>query len=156
MVRSLQKLIAGEAFTEGTEWSRERFAPNETIVRHREAGDRLYLILSGSVKVMGEASVAGSVLRSRLSVLHAGEVFGELVLFDYALRSATVATDEGCELAAVRSDALIAYCDRHPEFGYHLLKELFQTVGRRLRQSNERVTDLTLSLVGSHGPRPAG
>lgn len=148
MVQSLKELLREPDFAEDRCWRREHHAANRTIIRRAEQGDTVYLILSGSVKVLGETSLAGSPLQSRLEVLTQGEVFGEFCLVDCALRSATVATGDGCEVAAIDRRRLLEWCDAHPEFGYRMLKELFGVIARRLRASNERLLDLTASHLG--------
>jgi CRP/FNR family cyclic AMP-dependent transcriptional regulator len=73
-----------------------RSAPRGTTVLH-EGGpsDCLYIVMSGRLKVMmGEADGKETIL----SILGAGEFFGEMGLIDDNPRSASVVAIEACEL----------------------------------------------------------
>ena len=58
----------------------------ETLFNEGDSGDRLYILLSGKVK-LGHASADGR--ENLLAVLGPGEIVGELTLFDPGPRSTT-------------------------------------------------------------------
>jgi CRP-like cAMP-binding protein len=62
------------------------FAPGRTIARQGEIGTGLFLISSGSVRVVRDGQ--------EIARLHPGEFFGELSVLDGAPRNASVIADE--------------------------------------------------------------
>ena len=69
---------------------RESFAPEETIVRQGEIGDKFYVIESGSVEVSG---IKEGVPFAGIA-LGVGDFFGEVALLTGTPRNATVVARE--------------------------------------------------------------
>ena len=104
---------------------------------------RIYLIERGSVRVTGRIELDGQRhIQPGLCDLGAGEVFGELSLFESGPRSASVVAIERCELRVFEAQALADYFDHHPEHGYVVLKWLFSVLSSRLRQADRRLGSL--------------
>jgi CRP/FNR family transcriptional regulator, cyclic AMP receptor protein len=61
------------------------------IVSHEEAGDALFVIASGKVKVVLYGETGREII---LSILRAGDFFGEMALLDKQPRSANVVAVE--------------------------------------------------------------
>ena len=105
-----------------------------------DAGDRLYVVLHGKIKLTRAAPDGRENL---LSVLGPGEMFGELSLFDPRPRtsSAVAVTDTG--LAALAHDELRDWLTGRPDVSLHLLRALAQ----RLRRTNDVMADLVFTDV---------
>jgi CRP/FNR family cyclic AMP-dependent transcriptional regulator len=100
-----------------------------------EEGERCFAIVSGTVKLSAYHDDGREVV---LAVLGAGDVFGELALFDDAPRSADASALEDAELISLDRKGLNEAIARNPEIASALLRVL----GRRLRQSNEAFQDI--------------
>ncbi len=109
-----------------------KFRAGETILSEGEAGDTAFLIIAGSVEVSIRAGDAAKTV----STLKAGEVFGEMSLIDPGPRSATVKALADTECFVTTYDAFLASAQTDPE----RTVELMQTLVRRLRKMNERMT----------------
>ncbi|GAB3041127.1 Crp/Fnr family transcriptional regulator [Sediminivirga luteola] len=105
-----------------------------------DSGDELYLVLSGKVK-LGRTAPDGR--ENLLSVLGPGEMFGELMLFDPGVRSATATAVSETELLTLKHPNLVTWLGDHPHASLNLLKALAQ----RLRKTNDTVGDLVFSDV---------
>lgn len=70
-----------------TRFSIERFQPGETIVTRGDPADRLYIVQSGQVDVLGADPARGD---TPLAILREGEHFGEIALLHDSQRNATV------------------------------------------------------------------
>lgn len=83
------------------------------VCRQGEAGDVMYVIRSGSVKVTrrGEDGV-----ERHLHTLGAGDYFGELALITNKVRRASVVTLEECRLLELSKKDLYDFADEYPRF----------------------------------------
>lgn len=143
MKNALHDLLDHPEFAEGTLWLRQRLPANHTLFVEGDVGTDVYLILAGSVRVVGNVDLDHErTVHPGFSELSAGQVVGELSLFDGQPRSATVVTLTDCELAVLDGGKLMAFLEDHPEIGYPIFRELIQLLVGRLRQANRRIFSL--------------
>ena len=74
-----------------------------------------------------------------------GDIFGELAMFDDERRSATIETLEETEVIAILGGDMRRLLREHPEIAVKLLAAL----GRRLRETNERLARQSFQTVQS-------
>jgi len=135
--------LAHPDFREGHDWQRKQYAATETIIREGDQCNEVYLVLGGAVRVLGRVSVDEQrTVRPGVCELGAGDVFGELAVFDEQPRSASVVAVGDCEVAVLDGAVLLAFLDAHPDIGYPILKELVRTLVRRLRKANLKLFSL--------------
>jgi hypothetical protein len=108
------------------------------ISREGELSDHLYVVASGSLKIV---KMRGTV-KTILSIIEKGETYGEIGLFNQAPRSASAVANEDCELWVVQRSALKKLLLDMPDIAYNLL-EVFS---EKLRRSGEEVAMLTSTL----------
>lgn len=143
MKNALHDLLDHPEFAEGALWLRRHFAANHTLFAEGDVGNEVYLVLKGSVRVVGNVDLDHQrTVHPGFSELCEGQVFGELSLFDGQPRSATVMTLTESELAVLEGDKLMAFLEAHPELGYPIFKELIHLLVGRLRQANRRIFSL--------------
>ena len=112
-----------------------------TVLFHEgDAGDELYIVSTGKLKIGRESSDGRENL---LSVVGPGEIIGELSLFDPGPRSSSVTAVSQSELLSLKHEDLTTWLKDRPQAGLNLLKALAQ----RLRRTNETVGDLVFSDV---------
>jgi CRP/FNR family transcriptional regulator len=105
-----------------------------------DAGDRLFVVLHGKVKI---SRAAADGRENLLAVLGPGEMFGELSLFDPGPRTATVTAVTDAALASLDHDDLRPLLLQQPGVAVQLLRALAQ----RLRRTNEAMADLVFTDV---------
>jgi CRP/FNR family transcriptional regulator len=105
-----------------------------------DAGDRLFVVLHGKVKI---SRAAADGRENLLAVLGPGEMFGELSLFDPGPRTATVTAVTDAALASLDHDDLRPLLLQQPAVAVQLLRALAQ----RLRRTNEAMADLVFTDV---------
>jgi CRP/FNR family transcriptional regulator, cyclic AMP receptor protein len=121
-----------------TQLIRERaFLKGNLILSQGDAGEALFLIKSGQVKVTVVAEDGREVI---LSVLGAGSFFGEMALVDDEPRSAHVIAMEDTTLLQLRREDFRARLRSAPELAISLLREL----SRRLRRADDTIASLIL------------
>ena len=112
----------------------------EVLFNEGDSGDRLYILLTGKVK-LGHTSVDGR--ENLLAVLGPGEIVGELTLFDPGPRSATATAVATTELLALEHNQLMGFIDSHPT----LARDMLRALAVRLRLTNTALADLVFSDV---------
>ncbi|MDR2452270.1 MAG: Crp/Fnr family transcriptional regulator [Candidatus Accumulibacter sp.] len=113
---------------------------NETLVFVGSEADLFFAILQGSVKVLNRDAEGREVI---LSILHAGDSFGEMSLIDDLRRSADVVTNEPCELLVIRRTDFKRVLLENRDICWNVMKAL---VGR-LREANDKIESLALMDV---------
>ncbi|MBM2811350.1 MAG: cAMP-binding protein [Chloroflexi bacterium] len=98
-------------------------------MRRGDAGGRLFVIVRGQVSVTLPSSEGPEL---RLGTLKAGEVFGEMSVFDDEPRSATVTAIEPTETLSLNTTQVLAFLGEHPEAAIAIIRLLV----RRLRDTN--------------------
>lgn len=85
----------------------EYFPANHTIFQKGDAGNALYLIKSGQVKIAdGE---------KELAVLGEGDFFGEMALLESAARMASAEAMSDCEIFVLQSEDFALLLEKEPE-----------------------------------------
>ena len=139
----IRALLDHPGFQEGSHWQRRRVAGGQAVFREGEAGTELFLILAGSVRVVGEVALeARRRIQSGLCDLPTGALFGEVALFDQGPRSATVVAVEDTELAVIDGERLLRFFEANPEIGYNILKKLITVMVGRIRATNKKLVSL--------------
>ncbi|HET9874016.1 MAG TPA: Crp/Fnr family transcriptional regulator [Propionibacteriaceae bacterium] len=117
-----------------------RLTRGEVLFHEGEAEDRLYVVVSGKIK-LGRSGSAGR--ENLLAVLGPGQMFGELSVFDPGPRSTTATAVTACELRTLEHEELTRWLTGRPEVSRALLGQL----AGRLRRANDVVADLVFSDV---------
>ena len=121
------------------------YRPGENIFRQGEVGVGMYIILSGHVNIhVEEIQVNNMEAKSaHVTVLQAGEFFGELALVEKeGRRSATATAQDESQLIGFYKPDLIEIIERSPNAGVKILMRLGEVLGLRLRQTTARITEL--------------
>jgi len=107
------------------------------IIAAGDPTDSLYIILSGRLKVMMSDAEGKEVI---LSLLGAGEFFGEMGLIDDNPRSASVVAIEPCELLAITRRDFRKCMTENAEMAMAVMRGLV----RRLREADRKIGSLAL------------
>ena len=120
----------------------EDYALNAIIFKEGTQGDKMYLILSGSVRISRQVPGMGE---EALAVLRAGTHFGEMALIDDFPRSADALAHEACRLFVVRKEDMedLLFVDR--DLAYDLLWSFVRTLSSRLRETNDKMTFMAVT-----------
>jgi CRP/FNR family transcriptional regulator, cyclic AMP receptor protein len=121
---------------------RRRFGSGEVVFREGDASDTCYIIRHGHARAVREHADGRSIT---LAQFGPGDIFGELAMFDDERRSATVETLEETEALAILGGDMRRLLRQHPEIAVKLLGAL----GRRLRETNERLARQSFQTVQS-------
>jgi CRP-like cAMP-binding protein len=120
----------------------ESHALGTKIFQHGDPGDRLYIILSGKVRISREVAGIGE---EAIAVLGPGSVFGEMALLDEAPRSADARVHEPCRLLVLPKDAFEDLLYLHKDLAYEVLWSIVRMLTQRLRETNDKLTFLSVT-----------
>jgi CRP/FNR family transcriptional regulator, cyclic AMP receptor protein len=120
----------------------ETHAVGTKIFQHGDAGDKLYLILDGKVRISREVPGMGE---EALAVLGPGQVFGEMALLDESARSADARVHERCRVLAIPKDGFDDLLFLHKDLAYEVLWSIVRMLVSRLRETNDKLTFLSVS-----------
>jgi CRP-like cAMP-binding protein len=118
------------------------FQTKEVVFREGDGSDTCYIVRSGHARATREHQDGRSITLARFGP---GDIFGELAMFDDERRSATVETVEPTEAIAILGNDMRRLLREHPEIAVKLISAL----GRRLRETNERLTRQSFQTVQS-------
>ncbi|HEX2658309.1 MAG TPA: cyclic nucleotide-binding domain-containing protein [Polyangia bacterium] len=121
---------------------REKYEADAVIFSEGAAGEKMYLILNGAVRISRQVPGMGE---EALAVLRAGHYFGEMSLVDDSPRSADARAHEATELLVLKKEDLedLLFVDR--DLAYDLLWNFVRTLTSRLRDTNDKMTFLAVT-----------
>jgi CRP-like cAMP-binding protein len=120
----------------------ETHPANALIFAEGAQGDKVYLILSGAVRISRTVPGMGE---EALAVLRAGTYFGEMALIDDFPRSADARAHEDCRLFVIRKEDLVDLLFVDRDLAYDLLWSFVRTLSSRLRDTNNKMTFLAVT-----------
>ena len=129
------ELVASVAIEE----SHEREA---LIFQHGDAGEKLYVILEGKVRIARQVAGMGE---EALAILEPGAVFGEMALLDDTPRSADARSHGRCRLLAISREEFEDLLFLHKDLAYEVLWNIVRLLSSRLRETNDKLAMLSFS-----------
>jgi CRP/FNR family transcriptional regulator len=119
-----------------------QFVGGEVVFREGDESSTCYIVRSGRARAVREHPDGRSIT---LANFGPGDIFGELAMFDDERRSATIETLEDTEAIAILGGDMRRLLAEHADISVKLLASL----GRRLRESNERLARQSFQTVQS-------
>jgi CRP-like cAMP-binding protein len=114
------------------------FPPGHTVFAQGEPGDRLYIIISGKVKI-GNRSPNGQ--DTLLAILGPSDMFGELSVFDPGPRTSSATTITEVRPVSMDRDALRTWIADRPEIAEQLPRSHGSTGAVRCRLTTTPALD---------------
>jgi CRP/FNR family transcriptional regulator, cyclic AMP receptor protein len=120
----------------------ETHALGTKIFQHGDAGDKLYVILEGRIRISREVPGMGE---EALAILGPGQMFGEMALLDESPRSADARVHERCRVLSIAKDGFDDLLFMHKDLAYEVLWSIVRMLLKRLRETNDKVSFLSVS-----------
>ena len=137
------------------------FKRGTTICSKGDAGNSLYAVISGTVKISTSSAEGRSAI---LNLIGTGEVFGEIALLDGGERTTDAIANSDCELFVIDRREFIPFVRSQPA----LAMKFIELLCARLRWTSEHVEQIILQdlpgrvasalirLTERHQPSSAG
>lgn len=113
-----------------------RFRRGETVFHQGDPGDALFIVASGSVKVVLPSNETAEP--AIVAILGRGEFFGELALLDGAAHSATIVAVEPTETLVLHRETFLSLIDADSA----LRRALLASLAAEIRRLTGHVEDL--------------
>jgi CRP/FNR family transcriptional regulator, cyclic AMP receptor protein len=125
------------------------YRPGEAIFRQGELGVGMYMIVKGHVNITVDDLRAADELHKNIFVtrLTKGDFFGEIALVEQTgRRTATATAAEEVALLGFFKPDLTEIIERNPRMGVKILARLGEVLGRRLKETADRFTEVKREL----------
>ena len=128
---------------------KRQVAAGEVIFREGDAGDGLFIVLKGSVRI----SKRGATGEEALAVLAPPAYFGEMALIDLSARAADAIANEPSELFFIPLQDLRSIIETQHKIALKILYALCEVLAQRLRETNDRYMSIfTIAQWGGANP----
>jgi CRP-like cAMP-binding protein len=123
----------------------KEYAKDDVIFEDGAPGDSFYVIYAGAVRISKMFQHMGE---EALTILGAGEFFGEMSFFDDEPRSARAVAHEEVKLLELRNADLKGHLASRPDVALKFLWAFARTLSQRVRDTNDKFSTLfTISRV---------
>jgi len=126
-----------------------RYHSGEAVFRQGEVGVGMYLIIKGRIEIFvtDPAPIQEDYREIHITQLVDGDFFGELSLVEENGRrtASAVARDETSLIGFFKPD-LMEILERSPSAGVKIVFRLAEVLGRRLKETTDKVSELRKSL----------
>jgi CRP-like cAMP-binding protein len=118
------------------------------LFRENSPGDEMYLISRGAVDILVDPAMLGletDINPTTVATLRKGQIFGEVVLVDEGLRSATArVAQENTVLLVIQRDDLINLCEQDFKLGYMIMRNIAADLAFKIRGTDLMVREQSL------------
>jgi len=108
-------------------------ADGQTVFAEGDPGDSMYFIVKGCIRIEKRAQATGGV-RKTLTVLEAGDYFGEMALLDQKPRSASAVAAGGARILRLSKTAFDRMQSDRSAAGMSMLFAMIRTSSERIRR----------------------
>jgi CRP-like cAMP-binding protein len=112
----------------------QEFVSGEHVFREGEAGNRLFLITEGAVRISRDVPGSGE---EALAVLKPGAVFGEMSVFDRSERSTDAIATGGAKCLTITRADFEMLLEFNRDLAYKILWSCVRVLSGRLRSTND-------------------
>ena len=126
----------------------------ENFISEGDAGDSVFLLLKGEVEVNQVLTLSvnkGEIDRREKALIKLSSddypQFGEMSMFSEGdRRTANVKAKSNCTLGKVTKENLFSICDKNPDVGYKIMRNLGRIISGNLVNANQNVLKLTTAF----------
>ena len=122
----------------------ESFDDGEIIFKEETHGDKMYIILKGTVRI---SKYLETEKEEVLAKLEAGACFGEMGVIDQSPRSASATVEGGSAVMLVISETTLS--EHNVLLAYKLYKNFALMLSERLRDTNDKLQDSAIQINDS-------
>lgn len=107
------------------------------IFEENSPGDKMYVVIRGAIDVRVDPKTLGletDTEPTTIATLRHGQAFGEIVLVDQGLRSASAqVASKTAQLFVIKRDDLISLCEQDYKLGYLIMRNIAAEMAFKIR-----------------------
>lgn len=111
-------------------------AAGETIFQQGDAGDAIFLVRSGRVRI---ALRLDEGVDHHVATFGRGDAFGDIAFLDRGARTADAVALTAVELFVLSRERFDALAEQHPRLGHHFFEALARSLAVRLREADAEI-----------------
>ena len=111
-------------------------AAGGTIFRQGDAGDEIFLVRSGRVRI---ALRLDEGVDHHVATFGRGDAFGDIAFLDRGARTADAVALTAAELFVLSRERFDALAEQHPRLGHHFFEALARSLAVRLREADAEI-----------------
>jgi len=131
--------------------------PDTVIFGENTPGDEMYIVIRGAVAIQVDPRILGIESETgpkSIATLGKGQIFGEVVLVDQGLRTATAKVIQPhTQLLVIKRDDLLRLCEEDYKMGYLLMRNIAAEMAFKIRGTDLLVRE---QLLWQPGESPTG
>jgi CRP-like cAMP-binding protein len=120
------------------------YAPDQMIFKEGDAGDAMFIIQSGQVKIVKRSDEG----EKTLVIFSEGDFFGEMAVIDHEPRSASAVAVSETKCIVLTQEVF----ESTMQTNAHIVKKILRNMSSRLREANKQIENL---LLKDHNRRVA-
>jgi CRP-like cAMP-binding protein len=132
-IELFESLSVGELAAIGSVAEEVDYPAGEIIIKEGDAGDTLFLMVSGEVSVIKDL---GEINEIEIDRMTDGEYFGEMALFEDMVRSVSIRTEKPSAFMVLHKQEFKEIVREYPQIALEICKVLSSRI-RRLHQKIE-------------------
>jgi CRP-like cAMP-binding protein len=109
--------------------------PGEVIIQEGTVGDTMYLVVKGEVSVIKDL---GEINEIEIDRIKAGDYFGEMALFEDAVRSVSIRIEETCRFMVLHKQEFKELVREYPQIALEICKVLSSRIRNLHRKIEKR------------------
>ena len=117
----------------------QKYTGGQYVFKEGEPGNRVYIIVSGEVRISRNVPGAGE---EALAVLQPGSCFGEMSVFDRSERSTDAIANGPVVLQTISRPEFEMLLDFNRDLAYKILWSMVRLLSSRLRVTNDNLRSL--------------
>lgn len=118
---------------------RESYKKGEALFNEGDAGDTMYIVLSGAVSI--NVNLAdGKTLE--IAEITKGNFFGEMSIFDSVPRSATCCPKKDTRVLSLKGSDFYTFIRKYPEAGIKIMHRMLEISSMRLKNTGAFLSDM--------------
>lgn len=122
------------------------------VFEENTPGDEMYVLIRGAINVQVDPKTLGletDAEPTTITTLRRGQVFGEMVLVDQGLRSASAkVAEDNTQLLVIKRNDLLALCEQDYQLGYLLMRNIAAEMAFKIRGTDLIVREQLLWRPG--------
>ncbi len=134
-IKGFKDLNANDIAALDSVCAEESFNTGDIIFQEEGPGDKMYIIKSGSVKIIKKVKDK----ENTIAVLNPGEFFGEMALLDGLPRSAGAKANTAVTAISISRDNYFNLRQKFPQTALKIIDILIKVLSNRLRQANKNL-----------------